>query len=74
MSPEKIRAVMEGKTLSGEKKKDSTGIALDNVFHRLKLYYNRENLLQIESEGENRGTRVTILLPLEEDPVLQEAT
>ena len=38
---------------------------LDNVINRLKLYYNREGLFDIYSEGPEKGTEVTILLPLE---------
>ncbi|MDO5423146.1 MAG: histidine kinase [Eubacteriales bacterium] len=64
MTPETIRAVMEGRADQEKKGKDSTGIALDNVIHRLQLYYNQENLLQIESAGIGKGTQITILLPL----------
>jgi sensor histidine kinase YesM len=65
MSHEKIEAIMEGRTAAGEDSENRTGIALDNVFHRLQLYYNRDNLLRVESEGEGMGTVVTILLPLD---------
>ncbi|SFR84543.1 sensor histidine kinase [Anaeromicropila populeti] len=43
--------------------KDSNGIGLGNVINRLRLYYEREEILQIESEGMNKGTKVTILVP-----------
>ena len=65
ISQEKIRAILEGRSASGSEHPDSTGIAMDNVIHRLQLYYNRDNLLQIESDGPGTGTRVTILIPLE---------
>ena len=65
ISQEKIRAILEGRSTSEEEHPDSTGIAMDNVIHRLRLYYNRDNLLQIESDGPGTGTRVTILIPLE---------
>ena len=42
---------------------DSTGIGLKNVRNRLRLYYDREDLFSIYSEGAGRGTTVTILLP-----------
>jgi sensor histidine kinase YesM len=64
MSHEKIDAIMAGYA-AGKENEKSTGIALDNVFHRLQLYYNRDNLLRVESEGEGKGSVVTILLPLE---------
>ena len=66
MSQEMIQAVMEGRAGGGEENPHSTGIAVVNVLSRLRLYYNRENLLQIESGGEGKGTQVHITLPLEE--------
>lgn len=66
MTPETIHAILEGRLSHEQTGKDSTGIALSNVIHRLQLYYNRENLLRIESEGIGKGTRITILLPLDQ--------
>ncbi len=43
--------------------KDSNGIGLGNVINRLRLYYNREEVFHIESEGHNKGTRVIIRIP-----------
>ena len=43
-----------------------SGIGLDNVIKRLRLYYNSEDLLSIRSEGKGMGTEVTILLPSSE--------
>jgi len=43
--------------------KDSNGIGLGNVINRLRLYYNREEVFWIESEGHNKGTRVIIRIP-----------
>ncbi len=43
--------------------KDSNGIGLGNVINRLRLYYNLEDVFWIESEGENKGTRVIIRIP-----------
>lgn len=63
MTGQEIRAVMDGTIRQTREEGNSTGIGLDNVMSRLKLYYNRENLLSIHSEGKGRGTEVTILLP-----------
>jgi sensor histidine kinase YesM len=43
--------------------KDSNGIGLGNVINRLRLYYDREEVFIIESEGKFKGTKVTIYLP-----------
>lgn len=43
--------------------KDSNGIGLGNVINRLRLYYEREDVFEIESEGKNKGTKVTIHIP-----------
>ncbi|MEL7598095.1 MAG: histidine kinase, partial [Clostridiaceae bacterium] len=40
----------------------TTGIGINNVYERLKIYFEQENLLLIDSEI-NAGTCVTILLP-----------
>ncbi|MDO5345671.1 MAG: histidine kinase [Lachnospiraceae bacterium] len=63
MSGQEIRAVMEGTIHQTREEGNSTGIGLDNVINRLKLYYNREDLLRIRSDGKGLGTEVTILLP-----------
>ncbi len=63
MSKEKIREVMEGKTPRTDLSRNSTGIGLGNVISRLRLYYNTERVLEIRSEGENRGTEVILYLP-----------
>ena len=65
MTQERIREVLSGKAQETAKEGDSTGIGLDNVIKRLSLYYKREDLFDIYSEGEGKGTEVTILLPLE---------
>ncbi len=43
--------------------KDSNGIGLGNVINRLRLYYDMEEVFTIESEGRNKGTKVTIHIP-----------
>lgn len=67
MTKQEIARVMEGKAGQGGEDGNSTGIAVDNVMNRLKLYYNRDDLLVIHSEGKGMGTEVTILLPLSEE-------
>lgn len=43
--------------------KDSNGIGLGNVINRLYLYFEREDLFEIESGGRNQGTTVIIHIP-----------
>ncbi|MDF2485017.1 MAG: signal transduction histidine kinase, LytS [Herbinix sp.] len=44
--------------------KDSNGIGLGNVINRLRLYYDMEDVFTIASEGKNKGTKVTIYIPI----------
>ena len=46
--------------------KDSNGIGLGNVINRLKLYYETDDIFYIHSDGHNKGTTVTMLIPEEE--------
>jgi sensor histidine kinase YesM len=43
--------------------RDSNGIGLGNVINRLKLYYETEDIFYIHSDGHNKGTTVTMLIP-----------
>jgi len=42
---------------------ESTGIGLKNVIKRLRLHYEAENVLEIYSEGQDKGTQITVLIP-----------
>lgn len=75
MTPQRIQAVLEGRVHQKHKKERETrqpsppsgsGVAMDNVLHRLELYYNQRGLLTIESDGPGTGTKVTVLIPLKE--------
>lgn len=43
--------------------KDSNGIGLGNVINRLRLYYGKNDIIEIRSEGRNQGTEVIIHIP-----------
>ncbi|MCR4999236.1 MAG: sensor histidine kinase [Lachnospiraceae bacterium] len=45
---------------------DTTGIGLDNVISRLSLYYDAADVVEIVSEGENKGTKIILRLPKKE--------
>ncbi len=48
-----------------EEKNDSgNGVGLANVRERLRLYFERADVMDIESEGEGKGTLVTIRVPI----------
>lgn len=62
ISEEKIKEVMEGKSVKSESS-DSNGVGMANVWNRLKLYYNTDEVMTIQSLGENVGTEVMLYLP-----------
>ena len=79
MTREQIRSIMEqrrpvrdeenGAESGADVHEDdgsSTGVAMANIISRLELYYGRENLFSIWSDGPMCGTEVSILLPQEE--------
>ena len=61
MTEKQIREILSGTRVA--KDSDSTGIGLGNVISRLRLYYGTEQVLQIASEGEDRGTAVILTIP-----------
>lgn len=61
--PNRLENIRAGRHVSSNK--NSNGIGLGNVQERLKLYYNKENLFTIDSQGENQGTTVTLRLPIQ---------
>ncbi len=63
MSQELIDKVIDNKLKTEELSGDSNGVGLNNVISRLRLLYNYENVINIISEGENKGTEVLISIP-----------
>jgi len=66
MSREKIQEILKGKIQETDLSRNSTGIGLGNVISRLRLYYGCEDVLEIRSAGENKGTEVSLYIPLGE--------
>jgi sensor histidine kinase YesM len=62
MSSEIIDKVLHGTYREEEITGGSNGIGLDNVISRLRLFTNNENVMEIFSEGEGRGTEVVLYL------------
>jgi sensor histidine kinase YesM len=51
--------------------KTTTGLGLANIRKRLELYFNRSDLLSIQSK-EGQGTKISILIPMEEGEKIAE--
>ena len=45
----------------------SNGVGLQNVINRIRLYVKRNDIITIESNGPDQGTKITICLPLEKE-------
>ncbi len=72
MSPEMAAAITAGRELPGTSASGSTGIGMRNVIRRLQLFYGRDDLFSVVSEGTGLGTEVRVKIPLVE--YLPEAT
>ena len=64
MTPEQIESVLSGNKEHGNDQSDSTGLGMNNVISRLELYYEEPGLVEINSDGENKGTEVVIYIPV----------
>ena len=82
MTSDQVRAIMQRRAqdrrdassteaqsakTDAERDGNSTGVAMVNVISRLELYYGKENLFSIWSDGPMCGTEVSVLLPLEQE-------
>ncbi|MCR4788618.1 MAG: histidine kinase [Lachnospiraceae bacterium] len=72
MSSEDIDKVVGGKWKYEEQVGDSNGIGMDNVIARLRLYCERDDVINIYSEGEDLGTEVIIYLPLTDEVIKKD--
>ena len=62
MSQEKIDKIISGQLKKDDISKNSNGVGLDNVMERLRMFYDREDVMEITSVGKNMGTEVAIKL------------
>ncbi len=67
MSQENIDKLLGGTWRYEENKGDSNGVGMDNVIARLKMFNNNDEVIQIRSEGADKGTEVVICLPFESE-------
>ena len=67
MTQEQIEGVLSGNREHRNEEGDSTGIGMNNVISRLELYYEESGLMEINSEGEGKGTETVIYIPVQEN-------
>lgn len=65
MSEEKIERIMHSKLEETDLKDAINGVGLDNVIVRLRLFFDREDVIEIISGGQDMGTEIVIYIPLE---------
>lgn len=65
VSQEMIEKIMHREVTASDVSSDSNGVGLSNVITRLKLFFGRDDIFTIQSEGENRGTQTVIRIPCE---------
>ncbi|MCR5773838.1 MAG: histidine kinase [Lachnospiraceae bacterium] len=69
MTEEQINSIFEKSGNISES--GSTGIGMDNVISRLRLFFDRDDVLEIYSEGLDKGTSVSIRIPKREEEDVQ---
>ncbi len=62
MSQVQIDAIMSGHAMHSGQERDSNGIGLNNVISRLRMFYNKEDVIEITSVEES-GAEVVIYIP-----------
>ena len=65
MTQEKIEQVLSGSYQSNPKNAASNGVGLNNCMERLNIFYEKDEVLDIISDGENEGTETILYLPKE---------
>ncbi len=63
ISEENARRIINGEWRYEPQKGDSNGIGMDNVIARLKLFCERDDVIEMKSEGKGKGTEVIINIP-----------
>lgn len=60
ISEDVIKKILSGNFHAESNSGDSNGVGLDNVINRLKLYFGEDDIIDIISEGEDKGTETII--------------
>ena len=65
MTQDKIEKILSGDGVAADPdKNDSNGIGLGNVIERIRIFTGREDVMDIHSDGENKGTEFIIKVPM----------
>ncbi len=64
MTQETMNAVLHNEELKDTDQEKADGIGLDNVITRMRIFYSRENVVEITSVGTNLGTEVALYIPV----------
>lgn len=64
MENDKIEKIMKGRLEDKLPENAGSGVGLDNVINRLRLFFDKEDVVEITSAGENMGTEVAIYIPI----------
>ena len=67
MAQATIDDVLNGSYKSDPKKADSNGVGLNNCIERLNIFYERDDVLDIISEGADKGTETILYLPKDDN-------
>ena len=65
ISREEIERILDGSYAPREQQYDNNGIGLDNVISRLRLYADRHDVVEIHSDGKDRGCEFIVHIPKE---------
>ncbi len=66
ISKDNIEKILSGNWERKQEQYDNNGIGMDNVISRLRLFTERDDAVDIKSEGENMGCEIIIRLPMNE--------
>ncbi len=66
MNQQQIEALLSGETKARERGDETNGVGLSNVVNRLKLFYDSDDVFDITSAGEGKGTEVLLYIPVPE--------
>ena len=64
ISPEQKQSILNNDLNGNGLQEHTTGVGLRNVIGRLRLFYNRDDVMEITSTGSGMGTEVAVFIPV----------